>query len=221
MRVSEYTLKFIKDKKEAEFVKALATNLETICSSMNPRPVIYRATDFRTNEYRNLKGGQEFEPVEDNPMLGFRGAALHCRFEVFELELEAMKHVRNKLGYKNLSLMIPFVRSPKEMLDVKKSLRELDSRSATFKLWMMVEIPTNVIILDQYLDVGIDGVSIGSNDLTMLILGTDRDNSEVAHDFNEMDPAVLWAFEKLSLPVQNGESLFLCAGKLHQIIRNW
>lgn len=197
--IGTHPKKFIKDKKEGEFIKALSLNLETICSAMHPRPVVYRATDFRTNEYRNLKGGQEFEPVEDNPMLGFRGAARYISdSRVFELELEAMKYVRNKLGLKNLSLMIPFVRSPREMLEVKKIVAGSGLvRGATFKLWMMVEIPTNVIILDQYLDVGIDGVSIGSNDLTMLILGTDRDNSEVAHDFNEMDPAVLWAFERV------------------------
>ena len=94
--------------------------------------------------------------------------------------------------------MIPFVRTPKELLDVKKIISANGlTRSSTFKLWLMVEIPTNVIRLDDFLDVGIDGVSIGSNDLTMLMLGTDRDNSEVAHDFSEMDPTLLWAFERV------------------------
>ncbi|MBI5613950.1 phosphoenolpyruvate synthase [Candidatus Gottesmanbacteria bacterium] len=211
--IGTHPKKFIKDKKEKEFISILSSNLETICSALNPRPVVYRATDFRTNEYRNLKGGQEFEPVEDNPMLGFRGAARYIvDSSVFELELEAIKHVRNKLGFKNFSLMIPFVRNPKEMLEVKKIVASAGlSRGSTFKLWMMVEIPTNVILLDQYLDVGIDGVSIGSNDLTMLILGTDRDNSEVAHDFNEMDPAVLWAFEKVvTTCAKRGVTVSMC-----------
>ena len=117
---------------------------------------------------------------------------------VFELELEAIKRVRNKHGLKNLSLMIPFVRNPKELLEVKKIVTSAGlSRSSTFKFWMMVEIPTNVILIDKYLDVGIDGISIGSNDLTMMILGTDRDNSEVAADYSEMDESVLWAFERV------------------------
>ena len=104
--------------------------------------------------------------------------------------------VRNKMGFKNLHMMIPFVRTPKELQDVKKLIAANDlTRSGNFKLWLMVEIPTNVIRIDEFLDVGIDGVSIGSNDLTMLMLGTDRDNSEVAHDFSELDPTLLWSFE--------------------------
>ena len=138
-----------------------------------------------------------YEPEEPNPMLGFRGAARYVIDSgVFDMELEAIKKVRNKMGHTNLHLMLPFVRTPKELMDVKKIIAANGlSRSSTFKLWIMCEIPTNVIRLNDFLDVGIDGVSKGSNDLTMLILGTDRDNSEVAHDFSEMDPAVLWAFE--------------------------
>ncbi|MBU1326982.1 phosphoenolpyruvate synthase [Patescibacteria group bacterium] len=191
--------KFIADKRQHVFIHKLADSLETICSAFSPRPVIYRATDFRTNEYRNLKGGAQYEPPEDNPMLGFRGAARYVAdSKVFDLELEAIKLIRNKKNLKNLSLMIPFVRTPKELLDVKKIVASNGLfRSPSFKLWMMVELPTNVISLEKFLDVGIDGVSIGSNDLTMLILGTDRDNSEVAHIFNEMDESLLWAFERV------------------------
>lgn len=191
--------KFIADKRQDVFIHRLADSLETICSAFSPRPVIYRATDFRTNEYRNLRGGAQYEPPEDNPMLGFRGAARYVAdSKVFDLELEAIKLIRNKKNLKNLSLMIPFVRTPKELLDVKKIVASNGLfRSPSFKLWMMVELPTNVISLEKFLDVGIDGVSIGSNDLTMLILGTDRDNSEVAHTFNEMDDSLLWAFERV------------------------
>lgn len=195
--IGTHPKKLIAEHKEKLFIDTLAQKLEVFCSSFSPRPVIYRATDFKTNEYRNLKGGEEFEPEEPNPMLGFRGAARYVvDSRVFEMELEAIKKVRNKMGHTNLHLMLPFVRTPKELEDVKKIIAGNGlSRSSTFKLWLMCEIPTNVIRLNDFLDVGIDGVSIGSNDLTMLILGTDRDNSEVAHDFSEMDPAVLWAFE--------------------------
>lgn len=195
--IGTHPKKMIKDGKQKEFITSLADNLETFCSAFGTRPVVYRATDFKTNEYRSLKGGKEFEPQEPNPMLGYRGAARYIGTpEVFELELEAIKDVRNKRGHKNLWLMIPFVRTPKELLDVKKIVVGSGlARSPSFQIWMMVEIPTNVIRLEDFLATGIDGVSIGSNDLTMLLLGTDRDNSDVAHDFSELDPAVLWAIE--------------------------
>jgi pyruvate,water dikinase len=113
------------------------------------------------------------------------------------MELEAIKMVRNKFNLKNLWLMIPFVRTPQELSKVKQIITDAGLlRSPTFKLFMMVEIPSNVILLDKFIDVGIDGISIGSNDLTMLTLGLDRDNGEVAKDFNEMDPAVLWSLKR-------------------------
>jgi pyruvate,water dikinase len=130
-------------------------------------------------------------------MLGFRGAYRYMSDpKVFELELSAIKKVRNHYGLKNLWLMLPFVRTVHELIEVKKIIAANGlSRSASFRLWMMVEIPSNVILLDQFCEAGIDGVSIGSNDLTMLILGTDRDNTEVATEFDERNPAVLWAIE--------------------------
>ncbi len=198
-QIGVHPRKFIDDHKEPHFISQLAAGMTTICEAFHPRPVVYRASDFRTNEFRGLKGGEKYEPKEENPMLGYRGAARYIKDpRVFEMELEAIKMVRNKHGFKNLSLMIPFVRSPKELLEVKKIVtgRGL-SRSSSFHFWMMVEIPTNVIIIDKYLDVGIDGISFGSNDLTMLTLGTDRDNSEVAADYNEVDDAVLWSFERV------------------------
>lgn len=191
--------KFIVDKKQELFIEQMALGMETICEALNPRPVVYRASDFRTNEFRNLKGGDLYEPEEDNPMLGFRGAARYIADpRVFELELEAIKRVRNKGNLKNLHLMIPFVRSPAELLAVKKIVSASGlSRSASFKLWMMVELPTNVISIEEFLDVGIDGISIGSNDLTMLVLGTDRDNSEIATAYNEIDPSLLWCYQRV------------------------
>jgi len=211
--IGTHPKKFIKDKKQTVFINRLAEQLQTFCKAFSPRPVIYRATDFKTNEYRNLKGGKEFEPEEPNPMLGFRGAARYIADpEVFSMELEAVKKVRNKMNLKNLHIMIPFVRNPKELQGVKDLLNKNGlTRSSTFKLYLMVEIPSNVIQLDDFIDIGIDGISIGSNDLTMLLLGTDRDNSEVAHDFSEMDPTVLWAIEKaVKTAVNRGIAASIC-----------
>lgn len=191
--------KMIKDGKSKIFIDKLAENLAKFTDSFGDRPVVYRASDFKTNEYRNLVGGKDFEPVEPNPMLGFRGAYRYISDEsVFNLELEAIKQVRNKMGYKNLHLMVPFCRTVDELIKVKRIISASGlSRSNSFKLWMMVEIPSNVILLEDFIQVGIDGVSIGSNDLTMLILGTDRDNETVATEFDERNPAVLWALERV------------------------
>lgn len=189
--------KMIRDGKGHIYVKQLAEKIALFCKAFNPRPVVYRTSDLKTNEYRGLIGGKEFEPTESNPMLGYRGAFRYMHDpQVFHLELEAIKMVRDKMDLKNLNVMIPFVRTPKELIEVKKIITAAGLyRSNTFKLWMMVEIPSNVILLEEFIRVGIDGISIGSNDLTMLILGTDRDNSEVAVEFDEQNPAVLWALE--------------------------
>lgn len=211
--IGTHPKKLIHDHKEHVFIDTLAEKLAVFCKSFNPRPVVYRTTDFKTNEYRNLKGGEAYEPEEPNPMLGFRGAARYTHDAgVFEMELAAIKKVRHDMGLTNLHMMIPFVRTPKELMDVKKIIAANGmTRSPSFKLWLMCEIPTNVIRLNDFLDVGIDGVSIGSNDLTMLILGTDRDNSEVAHDFSEMDPSVLWAFEHIvKTCVKRGVTVSMC-----------
>lgn len=185
----------IQTKKQEFFISELARGLETFCKVFYPRPITYRATDFKTNEYRSLSGGQKWEPVEPNPMLGFRGAYRYIVDpEVFNLELHAITKVREK--YDNLHLMIPFVRSPEELARVRRLVAtEGLFEKPSFKFLMMVEIPVNIIQIEDFIKVGIDGISIGSNDLTMLIGGTDRDNSEVATEFNEMCPAVLWALE--------------------------
>lgn len=195
--IGTHPKKLIRDGKKNVFIKQLSDSLMKFCEPFAPRPVVYRTSDFKTNEYRQLIGGKDFEPEEANPMLGFRGAFRYIHDpEVFELELEAIKIVRNKNGLKNLWVMLPFVRTVRELIEVKKLISTSGLyRSDSFKLWMMVEIPTNVILLEKFIRVGIDGVSIGSNDLTMLIIGTDRDNSEVASEFNEQDESVLWAFE--------------------------
>lgn len=189
--------KMIADHQEIKFINSLTDNLVKFVKAFYPRPVVYRATDFKSNEYSNLLGGKAYEPQEPNPMLGFRGAFRYVTDEkVFALELQALKNVRDKLGFKNLWLMIPFVRTVKEMHLVKKIVSSYGLiRSGTFKLWMMVEIPANVLLLEDFINVGLDGVSIGSNDLTMLTLGVDRDNSEVASAYDELNPAVLALIE--------------------------
>ena len=186
----------IKQKKQQKFIDKLATDLSKFTKAFGHRPVVYRTTDFKTNEYRALPGGKNWEPEEPNPLMGFRGAFRYVTHpDVFNLELQAIKKVREK--YNNLWVMIPFVRSPEELARVRRLIAaEGLFESSTFKLWMMVELPVNVIQLQDFIDIGIDGVSIGSNDLTMLVLGTDRDNSEVAEAFNERSKAVLWALRR-------------------------
>ena len=188
--------KIIKDRKQKTFINELATNIGLFCKCFYPRPVVYRTSDFKTNEYRHLIGGQAFEPEEENPFIGFRGAFRYLRDpDVFEMELKAIKKVRSK--FNNLALMVPFVRTPQELQEIKKIIVANGLiRSSSFKLWLMVEIPANVILLEDFLEIGIDGVSLGSNDLTMLTLGVDRDNAELAQIFNENNPAVFWAIEK-------------------------
>ncbi|HLE48661.1 MAG TPA: phosphoenolpyruvate synthase [Patescibacteria group bacterium] len=187
----------IKNKKQNVFIEKLSKDMETFAKNFSPRPVVYRATDFKTNEYRSLPGGKAWEPEEANPMLGFRGAFRYITNpDVFGLELQAIKNVRKR--YKNLWMMIPFVRSPEELKKVRRLVAsEGLFDDPTFKFWMMVEIPINVILIDKFIDVGIDGVSIGSNDLTMLVTGTDRDNAEVAESFNERSPAVMWSLRRV------------------------
>lgn len=191
--------KLIRNGKGKLLVEKLSKDIGEICKMFYPRPVLYRTTDFKTNEYRDLKGGKDYEPVEANPMIGYRGAFRYVHdADVFKLELEAIKFVRAKRGFTNLHIMIPFVRTVKELESVKKVMVSSGlPRSTSFKLYIMVEVPSNVILIEEFIKTGIDGVSIGSNDLTMLILGIDRDNSEMNYEFNERDEAVMWAFERV------------------------
>ncbi len=183
--------------KGEQFMEMLARNITTFAKAFNPRPVVYRTTDFKTNEYRNLRGGDKYEEFEENPMLGYRGCSRYTReTEVFRLEVDAIKKVCQY--YDNLYVMIPFVRFVDEMAKIKRFLiAEGLYQFPNFKLWMMVEVPSNVFLIDKFIDVGIDGVSIGSNDLTQLILGIDRDNPKLAQQFDERNEAVLMGIEKV------------------------
>jgi pyruvate,water dikinase len=183
--------------KGEQFMEMLSRNITTFAKAFNPRPVVYRTTDFKTNEYRNLRGGDKYEEFEENPMLGYRGCSRYTREpEVFRLEVDAIKKVCQY--YDNLYVMIPFVRFVDEMARIKRFLvAEGLYQFPNFKLWMMVEVPSNVFLIDKFIDVGIDGVSIGSNDLTQLILGIDRDNPKLAQQFDERNEAVLMGIEKV------------------------
>ena len=187
---------FIKEGKQDVFINRLSRELMKFVGPFSPRPVTYRATDFKTNEYRNLKGGKEFEPHEENPMLGFRGAYRYiANPEVFEMELAAIKKIWEK-GYRNLNLMIPFVRVPWELIKIKQMVEKSGLLSyPEFKLWIMVEVPSCALNLEEFIKVGIDGVSIGTNDLTMMLLGVDRDSEEVASVYDERTPVVLNVLE--------------------------
>jgi pyruvate,water dikinase len=187
---------FIKEKKENIFINRLSKELLRFVTPFSPRQVIYRATDFKTNEYRNLKGGKEFEPHEENPMLGFRGAYRYiANPEVFEMELKAIKNIWEK-GYRNLHLMIPFVRVPWELIKIKQIVEKTGLLNyPEFKLWIMVEVPSCALNLEEFIKIGINGVSIGTNDLTMMLLGVDRDSEEVAPVYDERTPVVINVLE--------------------------
>lgn len=176
------------------YVSKLTEGVATIAAAFWPKRVIVRMSDFKSNEYSNLVGGKEFEPHEENPMLGFRGASRYISpiFEdCFELETQAIKRVRNDMGLKNVEIMIPFVRTPSEAAQVIDLLAKFDLRRGDqgLKVIMMCELPSNAVLANEFLKY-FDGFSIGSNDMTQLTLGLDRDSGDVAHLFDERNPAV-------------------------------
>ena len=174
-----------------DFVTRMAAGLTTFAAGFAPRPVTYRTIDFRTNEFSGLRGGERFEPHESNPMIGYRGALRYTREpDVFALELAALRQVWDA-GLRNLHVMLPFVRSTREL----RRCRELITESGLldrpgFELWVMAEVPSVLFNLKEYAALGVTGISIGSNDLTQLLLGADRDNEVLAETFDERDPAV-------------------------------
>ncbi len=176
------------------FVKRLAEGISTLAAAFNPAPVIVRLSDFKSNEYANLIGGKAYEPHEENPMLGFRGASRYLDdsfVDCFEMECEALKFIRDEMGLTNVWAMVPFVRTLAEgqgVIDLmaKNGLKQGDNG---LKIIMMCELPSNALLADEFLDI-FDGFSIGSNDMTQLTLGLDRDSGTIAHLFDERDPAV-------------------------------
>jgi pyruvate,water dikinase len=202
-QIGQHPSFMLKQGRGGEFTDKLHQGLNTFAKAFHPRPVVYRTTDFKTNEYRELTGGQEFEQAEENPMLGYRGASRYITdIDTFRLEIEAIKRVRK--DYSNLWVMIPFVRTIDELKRTKDILEQEGlKRSKDFKLWMMVEVPSNIFLIDKFIEVGIDGISIGSNDLTQLILGIDRDSARLAKTFDERNEAVLIALER-AIKMSNG-----------------
>jgi len=177
------------------FVQRVVEGVSMIAAAFAPEPVIVRMSDFKSNEYANLIGGERYEPHEENPMIGYRGASRYVSpdfRECFEMECEALKFVRDEMGFTNVQVMVPFVRTVAEGQAVVELLAEngLHRGVNDLKVVMMCEVPTNALLADDYLD-HFDGFSIGSNDMTQLTLGLDRDSSLVAATFDERDPAVL------------------------------
>jgi pyruvate,water dikinase len=182
--------------KPSYFVEMLARGLSRIAAAHWPRPVIVRMSDFKTNEYAGLIGGAEFEPHEENPMIGFRGASRYYsdRYkDGFALECRAIRMLREELGLDNVVVMIPFCRSPDEADKVLEVMAQNGLRRGEkgLKVFVMCEIPSNVVLAEAFA-ARFDGFSIGSNDLTQLTLGVDRDAGDLAELFDEQDPAVKW-----------------------------
>ena len=212
-KISELTAQY-EDKAEF-FVAKLAQGIGTIAAAFYPKPVIVRLSDFKSNEYANLLGGRQFEPKEENPMLGWRGASRYYdpRYrEGFALECQAMKRVREEMGLTNMILMVPFCRTPEEG---KRVLAEMAKNGLVkgengLEVYVMCELPSNVLLADEFSQV-FDGFSIGSNDLTQLTLGLDRDSELVAHLFDERNEAVKRIIEKAITTVKkNGRKIGIC-----------
>ncbi|MDR6685285.1 pyruvate,water dikinase [Arthrobacter sp. 1088] len=198
--LDDYTIRQIQEKTAAYdgprdyYIRRLAEGIATIAAAFAPEPVIIRLSDFKSNEYANLIGGPAFEPEEENPMIGYRGASryLSASFrQAFELECEALKYVRNEMGLSNIKLMVPFVRTLDEARGVTELLAANGLRRGEdgLEIVMMCELPANALLADEFLEY-FDGFSIGSNDLTQLTLGLDRDSALVAEGFDERNPAV-------------------------------
>ncbi len=202
------------DKKEY-FVDNLSQAIATISAAFYPKDVILRMSDFKSNEYANLLGGHQFEMEEENPMLGFRGASryYHERYrEGFALECQAVKRVRDDMGLENLKIMIPFCRTPEEGNKVIEILKEQGIKQGEngLEIYVMAEIPSNVILAKEFAEV-FDGFSIGSNDLTQLILGVDRDSEVLSELFDESNPSVKWMISKVIKDAKaNGKKIGFC-----------
>lgn len=184
--------------REQEFVDKMSAGLTTFAERFAPRPITYRTIDFRTNEFRGLEGGSEFEPEEANPMIGYRGALRYTQEpDLFGLELDAIRRVWDT-GHRNLHVMLPFVRTPSELARCRALIEHSGLLDAPdFELWIMAEVPSVLFHLGRYVELGIAGISIGSNDLTQLMLGADRDSELLAELFDERDEAVVSYLEML------------------------
>ena len=212
--IHEHPLHLIKIGQPEKVVDQLAEGMRQVCQAMAPRPVTLRFSDFKSSEYRDLKGGDEFEPYEPSALLGWRGASRYYDpkyIDAFKLECLAVRKVREEFGLKNLHVMIPFCRNVEECEKVVNIMASCGlARSKDFKVWLMAEIPANIILADQF-NKYVDGYSIGSNDLTMLVLGCDRDNDTVSHIYDERNLAVKRAIRHLiDVAHKDGKTVSIC-----------
>lgn len=212
--IHEHPLYLIKQGHPEKVVDQLAEAFRIVASAMAPRPIVLRFSDFKSSEYRDLKGGDEFEPYEPSALLGWRGASRYydpLYNPAFRLELQAVRKVREEYGLTNVHVMIPFCRTVEEAETVVGIMAEEGlKRGPDFKVWLMAEIPSNIILADQF-NKFVDGYSIGSNDLTMLILGCDRDNDTVASIFDERNLAVRRAIKHLiEVAHRDGKTVSIC-----------
>ena len=212
--INEHPLHLIETGQPQKVVDKLAEGIRKVCQAMQPRPVVLRFSDFKSSEYRDLKGGDKYEPQEPSALLGWRGASRYYDpkyREAFKLEVKAIKKVREEFGLKNLWVMIPFARTVEEARKVIDILKEEGlERTPDFKIWLMAEIPSNVILADLF-NQFVDGYSVGSNDYTMLVLGCDRDNATVGHIFDERDLAVKRSIKHLiEVAHRDGKTASIC-----------
>ena len=212
--IHEHPLYLIETGRPEKVVDMLAEGISKVCRALAPRPVVLRFSDFKSGEYRNLKGGDKYEPEEPADLLGWRGASRYYDpkyTDAFRLELKAVRKVREEYGLKNLNCMIPFCRTVDEAEKVTAIMREEGlERGPDFKLLLMAEIPANILLADRF-NKFVDGYSIGSNDLTMLILGCDRNNDTVASLFDERDLAIKRAIRHLiKVAHRDGKTVSIC-----------
>jgi pyruvate,water dikinase len=212
--IGEHPLYLIETGHPEKVVDKLAEAFRKVCAAFYPRPVVMRFSDFKSSEYRQLKGGEKYEPVEPSALMGWRGASRYYDpkyVEAFKLEVRAVKKVREEFGLKNLWVMVPFCRRVEEMEKINKIFEEEGlHRGPDFQVWLMAEVPSNCLVADKF-NKYVDGYSIGSNDLTMTILGCDRDNETMANLFDERDLAVKRAIRLLiQLAHRDGKTVSIC-----------
>ena len=214
--IGEHPVSVIAEGRSEELINKLADGISKVCRAFYPRKVILRTSDFKTNEYRDMKGGMDFEPVESNPMIGWRGCSRYVSpdyKEAFICELKAIKKVREEMGMKNLHVMLPFVRTIEEVKDITAMMESVGlRRNKDFKLYFMAEIPANIFMADEFSKY-CDGFSIGSNDLTQLTMGADRDSDILGRMgyFDERNEAVKRAIRHLiKVAHENGVTVGIC-----------
>ena len=214
--IGEHPCAVIEEGREEELIDKLAEGIAKVCRAFYPRPITLRTSDFKTNEYRDMKGGADYEPNEDNPMIGWRGCSRYVSAsyrKAFMCELKAIKKVRDEMGLKNLNMMLPFVRTVEEVEDITDMMRSVGlRRGRDFKLYLMAEVPVNIFMADKFCEY-CDWFSIGSNDLTQLTMGCDRDSDILGHMgyFDERNEGVKRAIAQLiKVAHEHGRHVSIC-----------